>query len=333
MGAIAVHHTDTTDAAWDANANLKRLGDEPGEQKLRAMHAWVDPDGDAETKAAYKFPHHMVSSGGEVGAANTRACSAGIAVLNGARGGADIPSSDRQGVYSHLAAHLRDADMEPPELRSASLEGIQRRTITLKDVEVRSEAEPVIRGYAAVFNQWADIIPGVYRERIAPGAFKKTLKEADVRALFNHNPDYVLGRNKAGTLSLSEDEHGLAVEIRPPDTQWARDLMTSMKRGDISQMSFAFSIVKYEDNDTGKVLERTLIEAKLYDVSVVTFPAYPQTEAWARSAIACLQRYLEEPGNHSSPEPSEPDRHSGDTDWQEAAAKRLKRLEELRSKL
>ncbi len=222
---------------------------------------------------------------------------------------------------------------------------ILRRTVALQGIEVRREEdEPVITGYAAIFDTWADIIPGFYRERIAPGAFKKTLKEADVRALFNHNVDYVLGRNKAGTLSLAEDARGLAVEIKPPDTQWARDLMTSMKRGDISQMSFAFSIIKHEDHDTGKVLERTLTEVKLYDVSVVTFPAYPQTEAWARSTIESLQRYLEpspvrgtglthEP-EHSEPEPEAVHSEQQEpVDWQTSAIERMRRLEQLRAAL
>ena len=75
----------------------------------------------------------------------------------------------------------------------------------------------MIRGYAAVFNAWAEIVPGLVRERIAPGSFRRTLRDADVRALLNHDPNYVLGRNKAGTLELREDKHGLAVEIEPPD--------------------------------------------------------------------------------------------------------------------
>jgi hypothetical protein len=201
---------------------------------------------------------------------------------------------------------------------------IRHRTVTLQNLEIRSGADddsdqaPMIRGYAAVFNEWADIIPGMLRERIAPGAFRKTIREADVRALVNHDPNYVLGRNRAGTLHLREDNHGLAVEIEPPDAQWARDLVVSMKRGDISQMSFGFRPVKWTEesaDDPGKPLDVTLQEARLFDVSVVTFPAYPQTEAWARSAIASIEHYLlSEPGNHSTQAPvttgTEPGNHS-----------------------
>lgn len=211
---------------------------------------------------------------------------------------------------------------------------IQHRTVRLQNLEIRSgeggEGEPpMIRGYAAVFNAWADIIPGLFRERIAPGAFRKTLRDADVRALVNHDPNYVLGRNKAGTLELREDKHGLAVEIEPPDAQWARDLMVSMKRGDISQMSFGFRPVRWTEdiNDRSEPLEITLQEVTLFDVSVVTFPAYPQTEAWARSAIDSIKHYLlsESDGEHLSTTVT-PDNATGTraepapTPWQEEQA-------------
>lgn len=116
--ALAIHHTSTTEASWDAGLNVRRLREGENPQYYVSAFAWVDPEADPTTKGAYKFPNHMVAEDGTVGAANTRACSAGIGVLNGARGGADIPDADRQGVYDHLAAHLIDADMEPPELRS-----------------------------------------------------------------------------------------------------------------------------------------------------------------------------------------------------------------------
>jgi len=162
----------------------------------------------------------------------------------------------------------------------------EKRTMSFP-VELRVESEenetPKIRGHAAVFNQQSDEL-GIFssfREQIAPGAFKRTIKKADVRALFNHDPNYVLGRTKSKTLSLSEDDEGLAVEIDPPDTQWARDLMVSIKRGDISQMSFAFRTVKEQWDEEKKV--RTLLDVDLYDVSPVTYPAYPQTDVGLRS--------------------------------------------------
>lgn len=116
-GALRSHETPTTDTAWDAGENERRVRSDEGVSYYRQIYAWQNPDGDPSVKSTYKFPHHMVSRGGEPGAANVKACVSGIGVLNGARGGADIPGGDRDGVYNHLARHLRDADVEPPELK------------------------------------------------------------------------------------------------------------------------------------------------------------------------------------------------------------------------
>ena len=156
---------------------------------------------------------------------------------------------------------------------------IERRCLARSELRVDGE-KPKITGYAAVFNTWADI-GGWFRESIKPGAFTKTIQEADVRALWNHDQNYVLGRNKAKTLRLWEDSKGLAVEIDPVQTTWAADLMASMKRGDVNQMSFGFEMIRQEVNYEKD--ERTLLEVKLYDVSVVTMPAYPTTTAQVRS--------------------------------------------------
>lgn len=152
------------------------------------------------------------------------------------------------------------------------------------DVEVRAAGEnepPVISGYAAVFNELSEDLGG-FREKIAPGAFAKTLG-ADVRALFNHDSNLVLGRTKSGTLKLAEDSRGLRVEFTPPDTATARHIVEAMKRGDVDQMSFGFvtRADKWEKDEEGPV--RTLLDVELFDVSVVTYPAYPQTAAAVRS--------------------------------------------------
>jgi HK97 family phage prohead protease len=145
-------------------------------------------------------------------------------------------------------------------------------------VETRADELRTIVGHAAVFNKLSGDLWG-FREKISPGAFSDAIKEDDVRGLFNHDPNYVLGRNKAGTLRLKEDEIGLAIEIDPPDTQFARDLMVSIGRGDITQMSFGFSLVADEwDYSDQKNVVRTLKKVKLYDVSPVTYPAYEDTD-------------------------------------------------------
>jgi uncharacterized protein len=132
------------------------------------------------------------------------------------------------------------------------------------------------------------VIFGLWREMVAPGAFKKTIKENDIRALWNHNTDKVLGRNKASTLVLREDEKGLKVDITPPDTQAGRDAVTSIKRGDVSQMSIMFERIKQEwfyPEDKKELPLRTMKEMKLYEVSPVTFPAFEQTSISARSGL------------------------------------------------
>lgn len=153
-------------------------------------------------------------------------------------------------------------------------------------VERRDGEAPRIRGHAAVFDKLSENLGG-FREKIAPGAFADTIKADDVRALFNHSPDFVIGRNRAGTLRMTEDDRGLAVDIDPPDTAFARDLMISMERGDINQMSFGFVTQRDEwDQSDPKAIVRTLQQVRLFDVSVVTYPAYPQTDAAVRELRA-----------------------------------------------
>lgn len=164
-------------------------------------------------------------------------------------------------------------------------EGIEHRAFQLTEIRfVETDGQKKMVGYAAVFDQLSDDLGG-FQEIIRPGAFTKTLREADVRALWNHDSNYVLGRSKSGTLRLREDRHGLGVEIHPPDTVWARDLMTTMERGDVDQMSLAFRTMKDKwSSENGSHL-RELLEVQLYDVSPVTFPAYPQTTIALRSAF------------------------------------------------
>lgn len=116
--AIRPHKSDTTARPWDQSAVVSGIPDDTSVSALRSMFAYVDPSGDPESKSSYRFPHHH----GVDGPANIRALITGIAVLNGAGGGVDLPEKDRQAVYNHLSGHLRDADREPPELRSLDSE-------------------------------------------------------------------------------------------------------------------------------------------------------------------------------------------------------------------
>lgn len=163
---------------------------------------------------------------------------------------------------------------------------IERRVFTVEmRVQRRDDAGPLLVGHAAVFNQLSEDLGG-FREKIAPGAFKTSIGEDDIRALFNHDPSLILGRNVAGTLRLKEDRVGLAYELDLPDTQLARDLAVSIERGDITGNSFGFQTVsdKWEMKDGVDL--RTLLEARLFDISPVTYPAYPQTDLAMRSLEA-----------------------------------------------
>jgi len=115
-GAIPSHSTATSDAAWDGPAAKANLSNDAGAALYRKAFAWVDSDEDPDVKSSYKGIHHEVSSASRVGAANIKACQSLIGILNGGRGGMNIPDADRQGVWNHVARHLRDAGLEPAPL-------------------------------------------------------------------------------------------------------------------------------------------------------------------------------------------------------------------------
>jgi len=187
----------------------------------------------------------------------------------------------------------------------------ERRMIEIR-ADVPGDGErPRIRGYAATFDQPYDL--GLFIESIAQGAFDESLDRGDdVRALINHDPNLVLGRTASGTLKLEVDEHGLRMDIDPPETQAARDLLVSMNRGDVSQASFGFFVddETEEETEDGAPL-RVIRKASLFDVSVVTFPANPATEAEARSVEDVYRERFEKRDGH------EPDAGEAEADGHE----------------
>lgn len=142
-----------------------------------------------------------------------------------------------------------------------------------------------IEGHAAVFDSWSETLGGIFpfKEIVRKGAFNESIGKDDIRALFNHDPNYVLGRNRAGTLELVEDDIGLRVKITPPDTSWAKDILTSIRRSDITQMSIGFIVEddKWSTKDGMDV--REIRKVQLFDVSPVTFPAYTATDVGVRA--------------------------------------------------
>jgi HK97 family phage prohead protease len=193
-------------------------------------------------------------------------------------------------------------------------------------VELRAAAEtdktPIVRGYAAKFDARSENLGGSsqyqFYEIIKPGAFDDVLND-DVRALFNHESSAILARSKGGvgSLTIGTDEVGLWYEFEAPDTQVGRDLVTSLKRGDVDQSSFSFTVNKdgedwnsAQDGDGPMVHTRTIKKvSRLYDVSPVTYPAYPD----ATVALRSLQEFQAAP--EPTPEPSTPSQEESRKAW------------------
>lgn len=160
---------------------------------------------------------------------------------------------------------------------------IRNINIEISHVEKRDDAPDKLLGYAIVFNVLSEPIFGLFKERVMPEALEKTLKEDDQLCLWGHDSMYVLGRKSANTLDLRVDDKGLYFEVTPPNTNWARDLVESVHRGDINQMSFGFKVFDerwIQDKETIKehgMPIREILGIKLYEISIVSFPAYSQS--------------------------------------------------------
>jgi len=160
------------------------------------------------------------------------------------------------------------------------------------DIEIRVGGEigietrglqRIIRGYAIVFDRLSENLGG-FRERIAPGAIDRTLSDGiDLRALVDHDSARILGRLSAGTLRVEKDPHGLRIEVDPPETTSGQDIVESIRRRDVTGMSFAFRTVDDDWDVKADPPVRTVTDMLVREVSVVTFPAYPQTEVALRS--------------------------------------------------
>jgi HK97 family phage prohead protease len=164
--------------------------------------------------------------------------------------------------------------------------GIERRYFPLTGVQVetRSGGDPTIRGYAVVYNSLSQRL-GFFKERIDPRAGARSLREDDIVSLWNHNPDYPLGRTSNKRLQLRSDGHGLQMQVKPTATSYAADLVTNIRDGTVSHQSFSFTDVKDKWSMEDGVEVRTLLDYRYLDVSPVTFAAYMATDVQVRSWV------------------------------------------------
>lgn len=190
------------------------------------------------------------------------------------------------------------SDEKRPEIRTLDLRSVDRLWEVRQSKDESGSEKIRIQGYAAVFNS-ESVDLGFFTETIMPGAFRRSLEEnADVRALVDHVPSQILGRTRAGTLRLQEDEIGLWAEIDPlPDTQLARDIVENLRLGNVTQMSFGFfprpGGVRWSKRNGRD--HREITDLDLFDVSIVTYPAYPATRVDAVEARSLESIYNSRP--------------------------------------
>lgn len=298
--------------AWDASAAEKNVRAWAGGDKIdwsKYAKAFFYVDQTAPDKfGSYKLQFADVSGG------QLRAIPRGIfavaGVLAGARGGVDIPESDKTEIkakvsayYDRMANEFDDKELVAPFERSTDASIREERKSAMAKAE-RFEMSTEIRamdtedgalrigGYAAQFNKEATGLS--FREIIAPGAFKRTLQSGEpVYLLVNHDTNGIpLASTAGGTLNLSEDETGLRMEADlDPANPKAQELYSAISRGDIGKMSFAFTVAK--DGSTRKDGLRTLSDVNLFEVSAVTWPAYQDTAIGLRTAEEAPEEDLE----------------------------------------
>lgn len=295
------------DTAWDAAAANKRIQEWAGGDNMdwkKYSNAFFYVDESAPDKlGSYKLQFADLIDGKLL--AVPKAIFAVAGVLNGARGGVDIPADDQAAIkdkvtkyYKEMAAAFKDDSIVAPfganrkadeptmiEERKAAISAAEKFTM---NAEVRAmdteDGSLKIGGYAATFNEEADGLS--FREMIAPGAFSRSLQSGDpVFLLVNHDMEGIpLASTQSGTLSLRQDNKGLYMEATlDPANPRAQELASALRRGDMNKMSFAFTVD--QDGQTRENGLRTIQDIeRLYEVSVVTLPAYSGTSAGIRSA-------------------------------------------------
>jgi HK97 family phage major capsid protein/HK97 family phage prohead protease len=285
MPAIDPHHTDTVETAWDAAENVRRVLTDQPPSYFAKIFAWRDPEGDERLKGTYKFPHHEVSADGTPGAANVRGCIAAIAVLNGARGGADIPDRDRRGVWEHLAGHMQDAGWDPTELKALE-PAVASGGRELKHLDVATAidgaVEGVIRGVASVYDK-RDLNGDI----IVNGGFSDSVRQRpEVPLLWEHDTKSVIGKAR-----ISESETGLELEATLDTAdEMALKLLRKIRDGYVRGLSIGYTVEDAEWAELDGKPVRKLNKVSVWEVSVVALPAMPDAQiVEARSAALATE--------------------------------------------
>jgi len=262
MPAIRSHSTETSERPWDGPAQVRKAKSGESESYYANIFAWREPDADEGAKSSYKFVHHFVSPNGTPGAASTRGCSAGVAVLNGGRGGTTIPMADRRGVYNHLARHLRDAGKEVPDLKEEG--SIMDRETKALDFEIKSLNEDgTFEGLASTFGPPADAYGDIVEEK----AFDKTISDhgGEIVILWQHDT-----REPVGLGQIEKRADGLWMKGQLElGLETAKKAYVSLKARLVKSLSIGFQTIRKRTEKSVRYLE----EIKLYEVSLVTFPA------------------------------------------------------------
>ena len=304
IGAVGLHFAPR-DTSWDAAAANKRIqawaGGKDNMDWAKYANAFFYVDSaDKEKLGSYKLQFADLIDGKLV--AVPKAIFAVAGVLNGARGGVDIPAADIASIkgkvstyYSQMAKAFDDDSIKAPfegrsEEESTMIEERKTMIRNAEQITMQAEVRSVatddgsikVAGYAATFNNEATGLN--FREIIAPGAFTRTLKsENPIFLLINHDMEQLpLASTRSGTLKLSEDEIGLRMEATlDPLNPRAAELASALGRGDVDKMSFAFTVAP--GGDTRAEGLRTLTDLDLYEISVVNLPAYDDTSVGLRA--------------------------------------------------
>ena len=197
-------------------------------------------------------------------------------------GGGSKRSAQRALAYADGVVGRIEAENEG-RAKGEALSKLETRIVEVEAFEVREGADGMhLEGYAALFNSRSENLGG-FTETIRPGAFRASLKARnDIKMLWNHDSGAVLGSTRAGTLVLTEDERGLRVSATLPNTSYGRDASELVRRGDVTAFSFGFSMpARGGDEWNGDGTERVLKSVRLHEVSLVAFPAYPETAGTA----------------------------------------------------